>query len=225
MIRPNFHNQDLVSKPLATNLETGQELLINVPKVNQQQQANSKSAQLVQSTEDCKTVNVSVVPKENAHLVKASVVAKEKAQHLQVVATSQKQGSSGKTIKVLKVVKAGEAQCNSQVAQNMQTQNNVLSSTNAQLPNRPKPDYSQSGLDILAEVASLNAEMKKKEAAGPNLVTNIVHREGQTGLVAMKSGFTSTEKERIDAKNLGTNDSLCVQCNILRNGCIVLLLK
>ena len=134
MIRPNFHNHDLVSKPLATNLETGQQLLMNVPNERQQQQANSKSAQLVQSTEECKMLKASVVPKENAHLLKACVVAKEKAQHLQVVATSQTQGSSGKTIKVLKVVKATEAQCDSQVVQNMQTQKNVVPVTNEQLP-------------------------------------------------------------------------------------------
>ena len=53
IIQPNFHNQDLVEKPLATNLDSGEELMINIPsqhKIGNQirsvQKASSNQPQL-----------------------------------------------------------------------------------------------------------------------------------------------------------------------------------
>ena len=53
VIKPHFHNQDLVPKPIAVNLKSGKEFMINMPQLAKAKLVQ-QSAQLKQSTEQTK---------------------------------------------------------------------------------------------------------------------------------------------------------------------------
>ena len=126
IIRPHFHNQDLVSKPIAANLESGQELMINVPQ-SAQTQSVPETLQFRQSTEQKQCP--AVVAQAN-----------NPPQKLQVVATSKGTTAAGQTIKVLKVVKtSGPTPFPAVGTSCSKPEGPIAHST-------PRADYSQSGL-------------------------------------------------------------------------------
>ena len=175
VIKPNFHNNDLVQQPITTNLDSGNDMVINVPKAPPPTNEPIANARTQAS---------------------APVPVKGKPQLLKVVATSAGVNAAGQPVKVLKVVKSIP-----KPSSNAEQFVNNLENTYAKDNSNTEP---QSPLDVLAKVAIINMEKKEQAIGDPNLVTNLQQREGQNAMVAMQPGFTATEKEKIQAKNLGT---------------------
>ena len=176
IIKPHFHNQDLVSKPIAANLQTGEEVMINVLQPAPKQSVPEKCS-------------IQANHRANAMSSCSSWETKPSA--------TDSTCTNGQTIKVLKLVKANAPKPSPAVLTSLQETGPPIAQSTT------KADFSQSGLEILAEEAAINAEKCKNDVGGQNLVSSVHQREGQTGMVPMKSGFTTTEKECIMVKNLG----------------------